>query len=95
MKNDIENANKVFFYCNYFVKERLDELLGLNDNISIVSDLEIKFDNRIDKHSEINAIVIDDEIIWYGSINPFSWVKKDDTILRIVDLEFVKDIFEG
>ena len=95
MKNDIENANKVFFYCNYFVKERLDELLGLNDNISIVSDLEIEFDNRIDKHSEINAIVIDDEIIWYGSINPFSWAKKDDTILRIVDLEFVKDIFEG
>ena len=95
MKDDIENANKVSFYCNYLVKERLDELLGLNNNISIVSDLEIEFDNRIDKHSEINAIVIDDEIIWYGSINPFSWAKKDDTILRIVDSEFVKDIFEG
>lgn len=95
MKDDIENANKVSFYCNYLVKERLDELLGLNDNISIVSDLEIEFENRIGKHSEINAIVIDDEIIWYGSINPFSWAKKDDTILRIVDSEFVKDIFEG
>lgn len=44
-------------------------------------------------HSDINAIVINDEIIWYGSINPFCWSKKDDTILRIVDSEYVKDIF--
>jgi len=94
MKDDIEKANKVSFYCNYFVKERLDELLELNDNINMVSNLEMDFDNRIDKHSEINAIVINDEIIWYGSINPFSWAKKDDTILRIVDLEYAKDIFE-
>ena len=49
---------------------------------------------RIEKrHSEINAIVIDDEIIWYGSINPFFWAKKDDTIIRLVDMEYVKEIF--
>ena len=45
------------------------------------------------RHSEINAIVIDDEIIWYGSINPFSWAKKDDTVIRLVDMEYVKEIF--
>ena len=91
--DDIEKANKVLFYCNYYDKEKMDELLQLNDNICMVSDLEINYDNVTVMHSDINAIVINDEIIWYGSINPFCWAKKDDTILRIVDSEYVKDIF--
>lgn len=91
--DDIENAKKIKFYCNYYVKDKMDELLALNNNIEIISDLDI--DGRISKkkHSEINAIVINDEIIWYGSINPFSWAKKDDTIIRLVDMEYVKEIF--
>ena len=80
--NDIENAKKIKFYCNYYVKDKMDELLALNNNIEIISDLDIDGRALIKKHSEINAIVIDDEIIWYGSINPFSWTKKDDTIIR-------------
>lgn len=71
----------------------MDELLALNNNIEIISDLDIDGRVLIKKHSEINAIVIDDEIIWYGSINPFSWAKKDDTIIRLVDMEYVKEIF--
>ena len=91
--DDIQSAKKIKFYCNYYVKDKMDELLALNNNIEIISDLDIDGRVLIKKHSEINAIVIDDEIIWYGSINPFSWAKKGDTIIRLVDMEYVKEIF--
>lgn len=89
---DIENANDVKFYCNYCDKTKINELLTLNDNIKLVSDLDIECKIKEKKHSELNAIIIDDEILWYGSINPFSWAKKDDTILRLVDREYVEKI---
>ena len=66
--------------------------MTLNDNIKLVSDLDIECKIKEKKHSELNAIIIDDEILWYGSINPFSWAKKDDTILRLVDREYVEKI---
>ena len=81
------------FILNVNLLQVFTAIYKVNNNIEIISDLDIDGRVLIKKHSEINAIVIDDEIIWYGSINPFSWAKKDDTIIRLVDMEYVKEIF--
>ena len=65
----------------------------LNDNIEIITAEEINSNVKtVKEHSPINAIIIDDRIIWYGSINPFAYSEKDDTILRIVDEEYAKEL---
>ena len=78
---------------DYHKEERLNKLLELNDNIEIITGEEINLNLKtVKEHSPINAIIIDNRIIWYGSINPFAYSKKDDTIIRIVDEEYAKDI---
>ena len=39
-----------------------------------------------------NAIIIDGEIIWYGDINPFKENIYDDSIMRIDDEVYAKEI---
>ena len=61
--------------------------------IEIITDEEINSNVKtVKEHSPINAIIIDNRIIWYGSVNPFAYAKKDDTILRIVDEEHAKEM---
>lgn len=91
--DDISNAKNVYLLFNYYKEERLNKLLELNANIEIITDEEINSNVKIIKeHSPINAIIIDNRIIWYGSVNPFAYAKKDDTILRIVDEEYAKEM---
>ena len=93
--DDISNANNVKLLFNYHKEERLNKLLELNDNIEIITDEEINSNVKtVKERSPINAIIIDNRIIWYGSINPFAYSKKDDTIIRIVDEEYAKDIIK-
>ena len=93
--DDISNANNVKLLFNYHKEERLNKLLELNDNIEIITDEEINSNVKtVKEHSPINAIIIDNRIIWYGSINPVAYSKKDDTIIRIVDEEYAKDIIK-
>jgi len=91
--DDISNAKNVYLLFNYYKEERLNKILELNDNIEIITDEEINSNVKITKeHSPINTIIIDNRIIWYGSVNPFAYAKKDDTILRIVDEEYAKEM---
>ena len=93
--DDISNANNVKLLFNYHKEEKLNKLLELNDKIEIITDEEINSNIKtVKEHSPINAIIIDDRIIWYGSINPFAYSKKDDTIMRIIDEEYAKDIIK-
>ena len=39
-----------------------------------------------------NAIIIDGEIIWYGDINPFKENIYDDSIIRIADEVYAKEL---
>ena len=34
---------------------------------------------------EINAVIIDQKILWYGGINPFKMIAYNDSIMRIND----------
>ena len=43
-------------------------------------------------NSNGNAIIIDGEVIWYGDINPFKENIYDDSIMRIDDEVYAKEI---
>lgn len=93
LQNDLENANSVIFMFNYFNENILNNLIEMNGNIKIITDCELdKKLNITNEHSDLNVIIIDNRIIWYGSINPFAYASKEDTILRIDDIEYVKEI---
>lgn len=95
IKADISNAKKIKLFVNYAKEEVLDSFLEIECNLEITTDMKIKDKKNAvlkNKHSQINAIVIDDKIIWYGGINPFSFNKKDETILRIEDYEYANEI---
>ena len=95
LKEDLMNCNNAVFLINSYNEERLNALLKMNANIIIRTDENIETTVNIEKvHSEINCIIINDEIIWYGSINPFKYSKSEDSILRIVDLEYAKILKE-
>jgi superfamily II DNA or RNA helicase len=92
---DISNASNVKLLFNYHKKEKLYKLLDLIDSIEIITDEEVDSNvKKLNEHSPVNAIIINDRIIWYGSNNPFAYSKKDDTIIRNVDEEYAKDIIK-
>lgn len=43
-------------------------------------------------NSNGNAIIIDGEVIWYGDINPFKENVYDDSIMRIDDEVYAKEL---
>ena len=91
--SDIESANEVKFMFNYYNDNVLNELYGFNDNILLVTDCIVDGNFKIKKyHSDLNIILIDDRIIWYGSINPLTYPSKEGTILRLDDEEYVKEL---
>lgn len=90
---DIENAKSVKFIFNYFNESILSNLFSLNDSIEIITDCKINEKYKaINKHCDLNVVIINEQILWYGSINPFTYPSKDGSILRIDDLEYVKEI---
>lgn len=44
--------------------------------------------------SMINAIIIDEHIIWYGEINPFKETIYDESIMRIEDAAYAKEMIK-
>lgn len=38
--------------------------------------------------------IIDEEIVWYGSMNLLSWEKEDDNLMRVVSKEIAQEIME-
>jgi superfamily II DNA or RNA helicase len=62
---DISYSSNVKILFNYHKKEKLNKLLELNDSIKIITDAEVDSNvKKINEHSPINAIIIDDRIIW-------------------------------
>lgn len=77
----------------------LNEILDLNDRIKIYSSFNfplihknIKDISRISL--EINAVIIDKKILWYGGINPFKEINHDDSIVRINDRSIVDNFIK-
>lgn len=97
---DIKEAKKeTIFIISDFENESLNELLNSHNNIKIFtnqkSDIEHKnicglYETKI----EINAVVIDEKIMWYGGINPFKNNKYDDSIMRINDKSIANSLLK-
>ncbi len=92
LKDDIINGNDVIFSIKYGNLNIINDLLSLNNNIKIMTNLDlITVSKKIDV--KYNYILIDNKIIWYGDINPFNYLNKEATsILRIKDLDYINEI---
>lgn len=92
LKDDIINGNDVIFSIKYGNLNIINDLLSLNNNIKIMTNLDlITVSKKIDV--KYNYILIDNKIIWYGDINPFNCLNKEATsVLRIKDLDYINEI---
>lgn len=100
---DIKNAkNSISIFANYYFDKTLEIILNnakvetlvyTNKDISFQVNENIK---RINKKVLLNAVVIDENIIRHGSLNPFVFNKKEDenAILRIVDKKYSKILID-
>ena len=43
---------------------------------------------------EINAVIIDQKMLWYGGINPFKTIAYNDSIMRINDKSICETIIK-
>ena len=78
LKEDIINANDVIFSIKYGNLNIINDILSLNNNIKIMTNLDlITVSKKIDV--KYNYILIDNKIIWYGDINPFNYLNKEAT----------------
>lgn len=99
---DIRCAQKeILLLVNNFDIFTLSSILLEMDglNVRIISTLdfsELNIDVSrvvIEKYeSTINSIIIDNQFIWYGEINPFKENMYDDSIMRIDDESYVKEL---
>lgn len=96
LKDDLNQAkNKIIFLIDYANGTKLNLLKNeCNANTIIYSSMEINDENikYINKKLGYNIILIDDEIMWYGGINPFIFKNEDLAIARIKDPGTAKQI---
>ena len=94
---DIEYGKRLTLLVAYsgYKKELLDYYLAMDIEITLITALDIELGNNINlirKEALADAIIIDNKIIWYGSINPFCYNKSEETILRIEDSEYAREL---
>lgn len=95
---DISQSKKeVILIVNDYEEETLKDILLLNERIKAFAKDLIKLDHK-NIHElkttklEINSVIIDNKIFWYGGINPFKENKYDDSIMRINDKSVVDNL---
>ena len=94
---DIENSNEVTLTIVDYSFEKLANLLSIiKGKITIISSKEYpKLPNNnleiINKEVSVNSIIIDNKLVYYGGINPFIEINYDESIMRIDNIDFVKD----
>ncbi len=97
---DIENSNDVILTIIDYTLEKLVNLLSIiKGNVTIISSKE--FPNLSNNNLEIinkgvfvNSIIIDNKFVYYGGINPFTEINYDESIMRIDNIDFVKDFIK-
>ena len=97
---DIRNIKKeVVLIINDFVDEELTAILNLCSNIKIYTKLDKPIEHKnisslLESSLGINAIIIDQKILWYGGINPFKTTTYYDSIMRINDKSICETIIK-
>ena len=66
--------------------ETTKELVGMLTNVGI--------NVRLKEHMHEHYAVIDDSIVWYGSMNLLSQIKEDDNIIRVDNKEVATELME-
>lgn len=98
--DDIDNAKEIIFVIKNFEEDAFKELF-IKPEITEIYSFDENFildQTKLEKHvtTDINAIIIDKKIIWYGGLNPFILNKYDESIMRINDKSiaenFIKEI---
>ena len=101
--DDLNDAKEIIFVVKKFEDESFRELL-LKPDVTVIYSFDeniVTDEVKIQKHvsTDINAIIIDRKIVWYGGLNPFIPNKYDESIMRINDKSiaenFIKEIKKG
>ncbi len=96
--DDLQKSNNVKIYFRLYNIKRLKEILKhCHYNVEIYTNTlqetleEYKVNNINDV---IDTIIIDNKIIWYGSFSPLCYPSVEDSIFRIDDSEYAKELIE-
>ena len=97
---DMENSNEVKLTIVDYTLEKLVNLLYIikGKTTIIFSKKFPKLPNNnldiINKEVAVNSIIIDNKLVYYGGINPFIEINYDESIMRIDNIDFVKDFIK-
>jgi len=97
---DIESGDEVTLTIVDYALEKLVNLLSIiKGKTIIISSKEIpKIPNNnleiINREVAVNSIIIDNKLVYYGGINPFIEINYDESIMRIDNIDFVKDFIK-
>ena len=85
-----DSKQEVCLIVNDYEPETLKEILDLSSNVKLYTSVKEDFSHKNITNVcittlEINAIIIDNKIVWYGGINPFKLTTFNDSIMRIND----------
>ena len=88
LEDIIHSKKSVKFIMRYSHDKRVEYLRK-----NVLTNFDSTINEKDDKTKYLNVIIIDDRILWYGSINPFVFNnKEEDTILRIEDSLIITEI---
>ncbi len=98
--DDIRFASKeiILLINDFDINQLLKIINEIKDLSTIIITLkEIQNINSLNiivekNDAKINSIIIDNEIIWYGEINPFKEKVYDDSIIRMKDKIYTKEL---
>ena len=98
LQEDIAGSKQsAVFIIDTYDEDRLRSLLDLTGNVEIYSSSGVGIEHEhlskiVKTNLEINAIIIDSKILWYGGINPFVSSEQYDSIMRINDRAVVENL---
>lgn len=93
--DDVKTSKaEVVLIINGYETESLKEILDIGSRIKIYTSKKENIEHKkivglCETSLEINAVMIDNKIMWYGGINPFKASTFSDSIMRINDRDVV------
>lgn len=96
LKNDLSSSKiEIVMIISEYDEFTLNSLISVCKNkIILLSNKNIKNHSCINISFNINLILIDNRIIWYGGINPFSNIQYGNNIMRIDNKTIAEDLLK-
>lgn len=95
----IDSRKEVVFIINDYNEGVVIDLLNTCGNVKIFTHSNKTIEHKnisglLKTNLEINAVIIDQKILWYGGINPFKTIAYNDSIMRINDKSICETIIK-